>query len=158
MIRLSLSRSPAIQKMLVALMLLLPLAGAGCEEQRTCATIACLEGLTISLDGNIDSSATLQVDITMQTPGGPSPVMTCTLSPTGDGGGPPLTCNSSLPHSVLGRTIWIQSNSLRDLTVSVSSSGAVLTQKTFTPAYATREIGGPGCGKCTSASMSITIP
>jgi len=76
--------------------------------------------------------------------------MTCTLSfPAAIPGSSQLDCSSSVEHVDLGTMLQIRRNDIHNLTVVVSSSGTELGRQTFQPAYATREINGPGCGTCT---------
>jgi hypothetical protein len=158
MIRLSLYRSLAMHGLLALLLLLLaPLAGGGCDLSKSCTAIGCLDGLTITFAGNIDPNATLRIDLARRTAGEPVPFMACMSSPTGTSGR--LTqCNSALNHTELGTAVIIHDTTLTELMVTVSESGTVLVEDSFTAAYTTREINGPGCGTCTSGSHTVTVP
>jgi len=85
------------------------------------------------------------------------PVATCTAG-VAAGGSTQLFCDSQLSHSESGSTLQFQGTELKKLLITVSSNGMTLVNRTEDVAYTSREINGPGCGVCTSASLTVTVP
>lgn len=132
---------------------LLLLSGCG----RTCTTIGCLGGLLISLDGGFDGTTSYRIDVNEMTDAAKGALLTsCTLSPAA-GAEPQLKCSSTTAQ-LLSKTIWISGVEPAKVLVTVLAGDAKLGEQLFEPAYDSQEINGSGCGVCTTAQASLTIP
>lgn len=129
---------------------------SGCEQEHACTLIGCRDGLVMSFDGLIAGS-TYQIVVSVVTPTATAPLVTCTAAP-GANGDQQLTCDSVDSHTEVGTTLQIHDSTLNQIQVTVSSNGAQLSQQTFTIGYQSVEINGPGCGVCTHADVTVTLP
>jgi hypothetical protein len=127
------------------------LASAGCSQE--CGAAACLRGVGVSLEGFAPGTYEVKIAVVTATAEA-APLATCTLT-GGDAGGP-LLCASPEAHSELGNQVRIDDTSYDRIQVTVSSNGAQVTQQTFDVHYSSEEINGPGCGVCTSATLTVT--
>jgi hypothetical protein len=142
------------------LLLATPLLGLlGCDVGHTCTLVGCLDGLNIQLDGKFETGKAYQLDIsTITTTPEIVPFMRCSVARLTENNWD-LRCNSAFPHSeVLGNRIQIRTTEFTKLKVVVSSSGMTLGEQTLDAGYTSKEINGPGCGVCTSALVSVTVP
>jgi hypothetical protein len=142
----------------LALSLLLAATAAGCDGSHTCTLIGCLDGVAISFEGlNLGTTYDIAIaDLNMMAHAA-VPIMTCTAAAT-DAGYQTLSCSSSEAHSEIGTTVHIRDTTLSAVEVTVSSNGVQLSDRSFDVNYTSKEINGPGCGVCTSASVTMTVP
>lgn len=129
----------------------------GCGEH-ACGLVGCLNGLTVTFSGNYEAGATYTA-VVNRVASVPEtvPLATCQIEPSPEGGHRAV-CTSATVHSEIANSTRIEQNDLTNLRVAVSRDGTQLGEQTFQPAYSSREINGPGCGVCTSASVSVEIP
>lgn len=136
---------------------LLLAAAVGCATDHACTAIGCLDGLTVSLDGNFEPGSTYRIDVNQVSGNDATAVMSCTWTPTAPALQPPV-CTSSIEHAEFGSRIQIRSNTLTKVKVAVTKDDVFVGEESFEPKYAAREINGEGCGTCTQASISVTVP
>jgi hypothetical protein len=141
---------------LIALLTLLASGAAGCESNHACTLIGCLDGVVVSFNG-LDAHASYEIDVSAVSTAEVASIMTCTVAAT-DAGSQQLACTSSEAHSEFGTSVQIRDSTLGKLQITVSSGGTQVAQQTFDVTYQSREINGSGCGVCTSASVTMTVP
>lgn len=121
-----------------------------------CSTVACPDGLNIVIEGNLQPGMSYEVEVSTETPLPETvPIMRCTLTVDGRGGRA-LRCSSELRHSESDGIHFV--DRLPSVHVRVSKATTTLAEQSFTPMYVTREPNGPGCGTCTSAAVTISVP
>ncbi|HRI50575.1 MAG TPA: hypothetical protein PLW65_10375 [Pseudomonadota bacterium] len=130
---------------------LLLLSGCG-----PCATIGCPSELSISLDGGFDGTKSYRIDVNEGTATG-ALLTSCTLSPMA-GAEWSLKCSSAMARLTGPDAIRLDGVRPAKLLVTVSADDTKLGEQMLTPVYASEEIGGRGCGVCTSAQVSLTVP
>ena len=139
----------------VPLLAVLGALGAfGCDH--SCGAVGCNNGLSLSFAGFTPGS-TYQIVVSVVTPMEVIPFVTCTAAPD-DLGAEQLSCASDQLHAESGTTLRIPDDTLKQLQVNVSSNGTHFVQQTFAVTFESKEINGPGCGVCTSADITMTIP
>jgi hypothetical protein len=143
---------------LVALLALLAAGSSGCESSHACSLVGCLDGVIVSFTG-LGAHPSYDITITpVTTTPDVVPLATCTIDAS-DAGARQLTCTSSFEtHDEFGLSVRIQDSTLQAIQISVSSDGTPVAQQTFDVSYQSSEINGPGCGVCTQASVSMTVP
>lgn len=130
---------------------------AGCGEHE-CGLVGCANGLTVTFDGNYEAGATYTANVSGGTSGLDIAVeLACAIEPAAPGGHRAV-CTSALPHYEVANSTRLPQTDLTSVRIAVSKDGATLGAQTFQPTYVAREINGPGCGVCTSAAVSVTIP
>lgn len=141
-----------------ALLLASLLAAVPACEGKGGGDVGCAEGLSITFDANLSQAATYDVVVSVVTTTPETvPIATCTLVAS-DGGGVQLLCGSMENHSEDSNTLRIDDPTLAKILVTISSGGNTVAEQIFEPVYTAKEINGPGCGICTSASLQMTIP
>jgi hypothetical protein len=129
--------------------------GHGCTE------IGCAgQGLDLVFDGDLTESTPLLVDVELVEDGvAPASVIHCELSTTA--GAEKLLCSSYLAISETGsRTLHTHEVlPMIRVTISSSTSGAVLAQRTVAPTYTHTTPTGPECDSgCTFATEHVDLP
>jgi hypothetical protein len=145
-------------RLVVLSSLALCLGLAGCES-KACTDIGCREGLLITFDDSFESSKTYDVVVSDVTTAESVRILGCTLLPPADSSlAATLECTSPSPHSESGRTVSLREAQPMHLDIEVSMGGAQIADKQFDVAFKTVELNGPGCGTCTSASVTMSLP
>ncbi|MDB4945843.1 MAG: uncharacterized protein JWP97_5377 [Labilithrix sp.] len=131
---------------------------AGCSS--SCTTIGCLEG--INVDFTEARRGTYAVDVVID---GEASTCTTRLPLPADTTASPCTSPDVVLY-LAGRTetpaqnqiggMVIRRQSARTVTIRITRDGIVVREATFTPAYQSRELNGPGCGTCTGARFTLT--
>jgi len=135
-----------------------------CTTEHSCTTIGCLDGLNLRLEGAFLPGKTYELEVSSVSDGDQAAsLMLCTVTApaagsAGGNAGLTTSCTSALAHVNVGNLIQIQDTTLKQVRVSVSLDGVPVGEQAFQATYQSREINGPGCGVCTSANESITIP
>jgi hypothetical protein len=120
--------------------------------------IQSLGGLVAVLDGRFDGTTPYRIDVNEMSATAKGALLTsCTLSPAA-GADPQLKCSSAVAKLELFKTIRLQGIEPAQVLVTVSVGDTKLGEQMFEPAYSSEEINGSGCGVCTSAQASVTIP
>jgi hypothetical protein len=146
-------------------LVLAAVSGCGGEVQppRYCTAVGCLSGLNIAFDGTFDPMATYVVDIAEVTATSENvPMARCTR--TGEGVGVfRMNCTSTthdvgqggdgvrFPNDIGIHKVHVIVSAGEDPSVQVGD-------QTLEAVVSSLEINGPGCGVCTSARASLTIP
>jgi len=131
----------------------------GSSSGRTCTLMACNEGLVVNFDHDFPFGTTYEVSIAQVTGDEPPPVFaTCEFVKEASGESVSLRCSSALQHQEFGESAVLRDTSLERLLVTISVDGSVVDTQQFEVSYTTREINGPGCGYCTSASILVSAP
>jgi len=139
----------------LSLVATLAMGAVGCGH--ACNAIGCLDGLVLAFDGLV-AGTTYQVTVSQVTATPETiPVATCTAVVAANGS-PQLSCSSERPHTESSNTLQFHDTELTKLVITVSSNGMTLVNQAADVSYTSSEINGPGCGVCTQASVSVTVP
>jgi hypothetical protein len=141
-----------------AALILVALAPAACSS-RECATVGCLDGVTINLGSGFAPGQTYALTVSDLSAAMALTIATCTYAPsTAAGVAGMLTCASLRPHMEFPPSILIRQWQPTRIEVKVTSGGAPVTDQTFDVTFASSEPNGSGCGTCTQASVTVTPP
>ena len=149
----------ALSRLRLSLISLAIFVGAlACDH--ACGLIGCRQGLLITLDDTFEKGKTYDVVISeLTTTPETVPLVTCIyVVPSETTAVPTLSCTSTLAHAELGSTIQVRDWMPAHISVKVSSGGAVLAEKTIDPKFVGKELNGPGCGTCTNAAVTMSLP
>ena len=142
---------------MLALFALSSLTVASCES-RTCNTIGCESGLTVTFTGaTFDGGAlgdTFDILLEQQIENHFAPLMTCSFTANTH----VLLCSSQRTHREDQSTTLIAGTDFRTIRATVSAGGTQISQDVFELAWTSREVWGPGCGVCTQAAMTVALP
>lgn len=160
MIALSRCRRRATRFVAAALLALSSLVVESCIGD-VCTEIGCSgNGLDLVFDGDLAADSTLQIEVAMIEQGlASTPIIRCELS--NKAGAEQLLCNSYLGISETGaRTLHTHEIfEMVQVTISSSSTGAVLSQQAFSPTYTHVTPNGPECDSgCTFATEHVDLP
>jgi hypothetical protein len=145
-------------RLVVVSSLALGLGLAGCQSG-TCTLIGCREGLLITFDGSFEPNKTYDIVVSDVTTAESVRLLACTLTPPADSSlATTLECASVSPHSEQGGTVSLRDVQPARLDIKVSVGGTQIADKQFDVAFKTVELNGPGCGTCTSASLTMSLP
>ena len=130
---------------------LLLLSGCG-----PCALLGCPGELSIYLGGGFVNTTSYRIDVNDMTGTG-ALLTSCTLAPA-TGAESPLKCSSEVARLTGPDAIRLDGVRPAKVLVTVSTGDSKLSEQMFAPVYADQEINGRGCGVCTSAQVSLTVP
>lgn len=151
---------------------LLALGLLGCEKtsthpgDRICTTIGCLNGLTVRLEPALTRAGQYKIAVTADgqatTCTGSLPLPACeqqAVTCTGPLAAQLTASGCALPQAQHSFPELHLTGTPAQVQVSIQRDGAVVAEKTLTPAYKTSQPNGPDCEPiCTSASEVIPIP
>ena len=118
----------------------------------SCADVACVRAVTVTLDGAVTMSGDYEIDFVAD-----GTKMTCTVTlPTKV----PAKCDDGRAFVSTGGGDAIDFVSLDGkfdtVSVQIFFNGGIFADQTFTPKYQNIAVGGTSCATCPSASVTLT--